>query len=339
MKTTIPKSTLFSGFNYLGTAALLIGGSLFGAHPGMAQNSTGAGNFCVQTNLGVNKLNCTANDTNNRISQVLNVSPAECEADAFFDLTATFVLSTNASERYDASLTFSSDGDPNGDGAKTGICSRAIFLPGEAENLDSDACGDVTSVGSPYELTVTNLTVKCVDTDDDGFVNLPHIISWNHNGDSTDCQSAVDALPGTTSKCIVDDTFNIPVRLRQPGGDLSKTATAIVRYDIVVNNTGETDLTLQELIDDIYGDILDPSNTNILSTDCVDNTVIPWDPVPPATPSYSCHFKVFFDLNNPGSATAVTDTVHASGVDENDTAWGGPGSSFEDDATVTVHIQ
>jgi hypothetical protein len=135
----------------------------------------------VLDNLGISKLNCTANDTKLAVVKVVNgvpqISPTECTKDEVFSLTGTFLLQTNASERYDIGITFSSDGDPNGDGARRGICSRVNLPIPPVLNLDKDACGDITSGLGQVEVQVTGLQVKCVDSDGDGFVNLPYIIS------------------------------------------------------------------------------------------------------------------------------------------------------------------
>jgi len=326
-------------------AAITIGGLLVGTQLALADVVGPDPSYCLSPALGGKKANCTANDT--RLAGVALdgngdpiISPTECTEGEFFDLTATFEVATNATVRYDLGVGFSADGDPNGDGALTGSCSRSTVPIPPALAIDGDACGDVTSAISPVNLEVVDLVVKCVDSDDDGFVNLPYYVSWAQN-DTTVCNNAAQAVPGTVSKCEINDTFNIPVHIKLPGGDLSKTASVVVTYSIVINNTGETILTLEDLIDDVYGDILDtadPVNTAIQSTTCVDDTDIPV-PVPPATSSYSCNFKVLFDGTNPGSATAVTDTVYASGTDSEGNPWGGSGSDFEDDATVTVQVQ
>jgi hypothetical protein len=309
------------GIHGLLLSALVLGGLLYGGHRAWA-DATAAGNFCVQSNLGVSKLNCTANDTRlagvKEINGVPQISPTECTTNEVFSLTGTFLLQTNASARYDIGITFSSDGDPNGDGARTGICSR-VNLPAGAPaiNLDGDACGDVTSGLGQVEVQVTGLQVKCVDTDGDGFVNLPYIIGWAQNEKST-CNNAAGALPGTTSKCEINDTFNIPVAVEEPNNALTKNATVVVEYPITLtNNASSLTLTLNTLTDDVYGNIADSNNTSILSTTC--GQAGAGNPgALPATigpnGSYSCSFKVAFDKNKPGSSTAVVNTVTAAGT-------------------------
>jgi hypothetical protein len=317
-------------------AAITIGGLLVGTQLALADVVGPDPSYCLSPALGGKKANCTANDTRLAGVKVINgvpqISPTECTAGEQFELTATFLVATNATVRYDLGIGFAADGDPNGDGALTGSCSRSTVPIPPALAIDGDACGDVTSAISPVDLTVTGLKVTCADTDNDGFVNLPYYVSWAQN-DTTVCNNAGQALPGTTSKCEINNTFNIPVHVKLPGGSLSKTASVVVTYSIVITNTGETDLTLEDLIDDTYGDILG-TNSAIQSTTCVDNHVITV-----ADGSYSCNFKVLFDSAHPGSATAVTDTVEASGTDSEGNPWGGSGSDFEDDATVTVEVQ
>lgn len=336
MKSNIPKSTLPFRFKCLGAAIISIYGLLVSAQLAVADVVGPDPSYCLSPALGGKKANCTANDT--RLAGVKEdaqgnpiISPLECTDGEMFDLTATFLVATNASVRYDLAVGFSADGDPNGNGALSGICTRSTVPVPPALNIDGDACGDVTSAISPVDLVVTGLSVTCADTDGDGFVNLPYYVSWAQN-DVSVCNNAAEALPGTVSKCEIND-FNIPVRLKQPGGTLSKTGSVVVTYSILINNTGETDLTLENLVDDVYGDILDGSNTAILSTTCVDNHVITV-----AAGSYSCNFKVFFDGSNPGSCSSVHDTVYASGEDEFGNSWGGPATDFEDDEKVTAQV-
>jgi hypothetical protein len=304
----------------LSLGALALGGLLLEAQPAFA-DATPAGNYCVQSNLQVSKLNCTANDTKlagvKSVSGVPVISPTECTKDETFSLTGTFLLQTNASERYDIGITFSSDGDPNGDGARTGTCSRVNLPIGTALDLDKDSCGDITSAMGLVEVQVSGLQVKCVDTDGDGFVNLPYIIGWAQNAQSV-CQNAAQALPGTTSKCEINDTFNIPVAVEEPNNALTKNATVVVTYPITLtNNASSLTLTLNTLTDDIYGNIASSSNTSILSTTCGQGGAGNPGTLPAtiaATGSYSCSFKVQFDKNNPGSSNAVVNTVTAEGT-------------------------
>ena len=326
--------------------SLMLAGMLAPQHVVLA-DSVGPGNFCVQDNLMVNKLNCTANDTRlagvKEVNGVPQISPTECTRGQQFTLTGTFILATNASERYDLGVTFSSDGDPNGDGARTGMCSRVNLPIPPALNLDKDQCGDVTSAISPLELQVTGLTVTCVDSDGDGFVNLPYIISWAQNAQSI-CQNAAQALPGTTSKCEINDTFNIPVLVEEPNNTMTKEAIVTVEYPIVLSNDASTlTLTLNTLTDDVYGNIANASNANILSTTCGQGGAgnpgtLPATIDPGA--SYSCSFKVQFDKNNPGSSTPVANVVTAEGTasDGFDTTPFTTQSNNGAALSVTVHL-
>jgi hypothetical protein len=309
----------------LGKCSLFFGvvavtGVLNGGHSAWA-DATGAGNYCIQDDLGVSKLNCTANDTKlagvKTVNGVPQISPTECTKGETFSLTGTFLLQTNATARYDIGITFSSDGDPNGDGARTGQCSR-VNLPNVSPfNLDGDACGDITSAMGLVEVQVTGLQVKCVDTDNDGFVNLPYIIGWAQN-EKTTCNTAADALPGTTSKCEINDTFNIPVAVEEPDNALTKNANVVVTYPIVLTNNASTlTLTLNKLTDDVYGNIADANNTAIQSTTCGQGGQGNPGTLPAtiaAGGNYSCAFKVFFDKSKPGSSTAVVNTVTAEGT-------------------------
>jgi hypothetical protein len=297
---------------------------IIGNRPASA-DTVGPGNYCVQDNLRVNKLNCTAEDVKlagvKRVNGVPLISPTECTSGEYFDLTVTLLVSTTATSRYDIGVTFDTNGDPEHDGARTGTCSRSDLPTSPSSsgylNLDGDACGDTASANSPVDLQVTIAGVKCADTDGDLFLNLPYIVSWA-NVPGNVCSNAAEALPGTTAKCKADDTFNVPVHVAEPNNALTKTATVVVTYPIVLTNNASTlTLTLNSLTDDAYGNIANASNTSILSTTCgLGGSGNPG--TLPATiaanGNYSCSFKVQFDQNHPGSSTAVANVVTAEGT-------------------------
>ena len=88
-----------------------------------------------------------------------------------------------------------------------------------------------------------------------------------------------DVLPTATLTKTAD-----PLEVTEPGGN--------VNFTVVVQNTSTVDaLTLSVLNDDIYGDIADASNTNIVSTTCsLNQTLDPDDSAPGGADEYSCSF-------------------------------------------------
>src|SRR5262249_31384686 len=47
---------------------------------------------------------------------------------------------------------------------------------------------------------IDNLTVVCIDTDNDGIVDVGSIVSWDNNTANL-CTSIAQTVPGTTAKC------------------------------------------------------------------------------------------------------------------------------------------
>ena len=241
-----------------------------------------------------------------------------------------------------------------GDGALTGSCSistlpevgsftRPDGTTGNFVDLDMgdpmDLCGDINSANNPifYDLSTTSnfITTTCTDLDGDGQLNLPSCTSWRQSGANETCTSPTDAFPGTSSKCNCDPTFQVPIEI--PPAELLVVKTAnpttvnepgdTVTFSVDITNTGidpNNDVTLNSLIDDIHGDLLDPGNTGVSNNTCLalNGTVI----APGGT--VSCTFDAV--VSGPGDSSE-TDTVIASGVDDN-------GNPIEgsDDATVTI---
>jgi hypothetical protein len=265
---------------------------------------------CMQTAFGTpvtnaNKLNCAANDI--RLSRATSVSPDSCISGEMFDLTATFETNVTANSRYDATFFFRVDGGSNarGDGTNaTGSCSVSQLNVGpDAKELDGDTCWDLNA--GTYSLTFLIEDVLCDDSDGDGFLNLPNCTSW-HSNQGTLCEIGSpynDAKPDTKSKCVCDDTFQVPVRVVPPDGYIGKVATqAVVSYQITVHNTSGKAATLSGLSDTIYGNITSVQGA-IQSTGCSNGGSIAAND---ATP-YTCSFTVL--VSNPGSSSSVDNTV------------------------------
>jgi len=328
-------------------------GLMLSAMPALAADSgpTVANTSCMQKVFGApvsgaNKLNCTANDI--RLSRAISVSPEKCTAGVRFNLTATFETVVTANARYDAAFFFRTDGGANarGDGtAASGSCSVSqLNNSGPGLNLDGDSCGDLNA--GTVNVTFTIPDVLCQDTNGDGFLNLPNCTSW-HSNQGTACSldsNVADANPDTKSKCVCDDTFQVPVlveegtiaatkdvtpntpsSLPEPGGEF--------QYTISVKNTASVvNMTLDRICDDQYGTIAvatrNPALTcpegalgSINSTTCSltpDVVLVPGDNSNPDTPGsvYTCTFKASVS----GSVKTVTDIVTFFGHDANNKA-------------------
>jgi hypothetical protein len=213
-----------------------------------------------------NKLNCTANDI--RLSKAIEVSPTSCIEGSTFNLTATFETIVTANSRYDGGFFFRIDGGANarGDGTgATGICSLSGLDPGVAPamNLDGDTCGDLNA--GTYNVTFTIPGVLCKDTNGDGFLNLPNCTSWHSNqGTACNIGTAEDFHPDTKSKCVCDDTFQVPVIVETASLSVVKTAAptsepetggAVTYTAQITNDATYVSVKIDTIMDDIYGDL------------------------------------------------------------------------------------
>ena len=110
---------------------LAVGGLLCEAQPASATNN------CMQDTwkLGGHSqsLGCTANDVKVAYAdniRGLNGNPITmCNQGATFSFFADFHLALNATSRSNIGLYFATDGDSNGDGALTGMCSDNVITP------------------------------------------------------------------------------------------------------------------------------------------------------------------------------------------------------------------
>jgi hypothetical protein len=340
--------------------AAIAAGLMLSATPASATTLSGPtipDTSCMQKVFGgstvtsSNQLVCTANDI--RLSAATNVSPTSCLAGAHFDLTATFTTSVTANARYDAAFFFNTSGGANARDVN-GTCSVSQLYNNVAPalNLDGDSCGDLNS--GTYSLTFTIPNVLCQDSNGDGFLNLPNCTSW-HSNQGTACSldsNPGDANPDTKSKCVCDDTFQVPVTVEtgsivatkdvttgtdsskpEPGGQFS--------YTISVQNTSTVQaITLDRICDDRYGTIAYaagpacPAGTIgiIDSTTCSLSPAVVLQPgdhqnPPPANSLYACTFKASVT----GSVQTVTDTVIFFGHDASNHA-----AQASDSAQVSI---
>jgi hypothetical protein len=316
---------------------LAVGGLLVGAQAASAVDNgpTISPSACMQriaigptgNVTNADKLNCTANDI--RISRAISVSPATCVAGGHFTLTGTFETIVTANARYDAGFFFRTDGGTNarGDGTTaSGTCSLSTLTPGVSPslNLDGDTCGDLNA--GTYNLTFTIPDVLCQDPDGDGFLNLPNCTSW-HSNQGTVCNitNQFTFQPDTKSKCVCDDTFQVPVIVETASLTVVKSASptsvpetgGTVTYTVqVTNDAAFVSVTIGSIIDDLYGDL------STLCPSLIGDVLAPGD-------STSCTFQAFVSGN---SGDTVTDTVEVCGTD----SAGHPNICGHDDADVNI---
>ncbi len=317
--------------------ALLVAGA--GTATALDNGPTQVGSICMQKVFGTpvtssNLLNCTANDI--RLSRAISVSPSSCIEGTTFDLTATFETVVTANARYDAGFFFRIDGGANarGDGVSaTGTCSLSGLTPSipPSLNLDGDTCGDLNA--GTYYVTFTIPGVLCQDTNGDGILNLPNCTSW-HNNQGTSCAigDAFDFAPDTKSKCVCDDTFQVPVIVETATLGVTKTAAPSlvpetgqnVTYSVTVKNEAQyVSVTIASIVDDVYGDLgaNTPPRTNNTCPSLIGTVLAPGQ-------SVGCSFQAFA-IGDAGQA--LTDTVQVCGTQSNT----GATICGSDDATVT----
>ncbi len=160
-------------------------------------------------------LTCNANDVS--IAQVTSwrlVDPQDgCDYPGdTVSFIATFEINATSQTRYDIGVFFANDGDPNDDGAITGSCTVASLpitpIPPFVDE-DSDQCGDIH--GNQNLFPEIALNVVCQDEDNDNYLNIPYVASWEQNHQVA-CSGPQDIIPGTGAKCKSDpEGINIPI--------------------------------------------------------------------------------------------------------------------------------
>jgi uncharacterized repeat protein (TIGR01451 family) len=190
---------------------------------GLAHNANAAAPVentqCILGQPGApNGLNCTANDVTLSSPAITVIENCQFPGDTAILQVLADVTGT-AQTRYDVGVWVSVDGDPNGDGSETGICS-VVSIPndildtnGASVNIDGDNCGDVANTGNLTDINQADLgtfSVLCNDSDGDGQLNLPLIISWDNQAGGV-CAASTDTLPNTPAKCRANIDNNIPV--------------------------------------------------------------------------------------------------------------------------------
>lgn len=126
--------------------------------------------------------------------------------------------------------------------------------------------------------------------------------------------AAALAAPAATPAIVVTKTAN-PTAVLEPG--------ALVTFTVTVENiSGDFGtVTLTDLVDDVYGDLLNPANPLVNSNTCADNTVILYGD------TYTCSFV--------GNVTGAAGSQHTNTV-TGTAVNGGQQATDDDDAVVTV---
>ncbi|MEO6060873.1 MAG: hypothetical protein ABIQ99_02920, partial [Thermoflexales bacterium] len=147
----------------------------------------------------------------------------------------TFTIQAGSAERYDIGLFLNTDGGPNALDASA-VCAHDYLNPitttvaysptsgvGPYSNIEggSDTCGDIGNNALVYYRKT--LTLICRDVDNNGLLDLAGAVSWDNNTSGL-CTSAVDAYPGTNSKCSATQAITIPLSVPEGNLGLAKIA-------------------------------------------------------------------------------------------------------------------
>ena len=150
-------------------------------------------------------LTCEANDI--RIAATHNLvitKPCNFEGDtAIISFIAEFELTTQ--DRYDIGVWIAEDGGS----AINGTCTVADFPiapePIPWTNLDTayptDTCGDITTTNNPVFSNIQNLTVACIDSNNDGLADVNACLSWSQDAKFV-CTGPLQTIPGSPAKCL-----------------------------------------------------------------------------------------------------------------------------------------
>jgi uncharacterized repeat protein (TIGR01451 family) len=245
-------------------------------------------------------------------------------------------------------------GDCISDGAYTGDCSISTLpyapsptwldLDGTDDDpggVIQDTCGDISKKGFNNLTPTVTITAVCVDQDGDGNLDLPYCTSWRQFGANELCLSPLDAFPGSPSKCRCDLGFNVPVPV--PPANLTVTKTpnppeipepgGLVTYTITISNASADPnnyVTLDQLTDSPYGNLLDSTNPNVSSNTCltIDEILDPGE-------TETCTFQASVSGD---AGYFVEDTVTASGLDVRDIRVSGSATARVDVTDVPVNI-
>ena len=213
----------------------------------------------------------------------------------------------------------------------------AVDSPGSATPTSGATAGQDGTVNFDIDLGgATSATVDVIETGQSGYGLVgASCTGATSNGTVNIAGTRIDDIvlgnnDVVTCKFInttvkVDPLMSVvktasPASMSEPGGVV--TFSVDVTNDSPVAGPDNDPLTLLTLTDDLYGDITDAANPNLVDTTCAKNTVVaPGD-------TYTCQFRVDMTGSQPGQ---VTDIVTVTAQDDEQT-----GVSANDDATVTI---
>lgn len=213
-----------------------------------------------------------------------------CFAGQTVTFTADFRMDLTADTRYDVGFYLALDGDPNGDGAKTGQCAATASLvtntpEGNFINLDAppDVCGEITgSFGTAHNplFVESTISTQCPSTPGEQ-LTLPFCTTWRQPGSNTVCQgtgngtTTNDAYPGSPSKCncgtLAIDIFAADTQITVTKDALTPSVPETggsATYSVKVKNDTQIPITVTSLVDQPYGDITQVQGA-ITATSCV----------------------------------------------------------------------
>ncbi len=186
----------------------------------VSTTTTVSGVSCMAEQPNQTHLTCTAQDTPlTHVSAItINTSSDGHKGCRYpgdkVDFTATWELQANANERYNLGLWFATEGQAS---ALNGICSVTSLPSSPPPFFDGGTkCGGIDKNGTGT-IQVT-MSAVC-NPDANGLLRLPYCSSWqqkdnNGNGNNnniTACNSPIDTVPGSPSKCKCEDGFTIDI--------------------------------------------------------------------------------------------------------------------------------
>lgn len=184
---------------------------------------------------------------------------------------------------------------------------------GTNPNIVSTGCSVPQTIAPSDDYTcsfVANVTGNAGDTPDDTVT--ASVLDEEGNtitGNATATVTVRDVLPSITVSKVAT-----PTTVPEPGGR--------VTFGVVVTNTSVESVTLDSLLDNVYGDLSSGTNLNLVATTCAVGSSIP------AGDDYTCSFTV--DIVGKSGDTE-TDTVEAEVHDDENNF-----VKATDSATVTV---
>jgi hypothetical protein len=263
-------------------------GAMLASRPAMAQEGSCIDDVTGRTN------DCAATDV--QLCNFVNDVATTCMPGEPVTLNLRVRLLATSLERYDIGMFLALDGGNAGAGScrraflpaplsSGGTCSisgddckkDADCLLGEtctggynpdsgvgpfydAEPEDApDECGDLEPGVDTYYL-LAPMTVECIDSDGDGFLDIGTAVSWDDAKDGT-CQDVDDAVPDAAARCryatvavanviVYPGLMQVqksaqPRQILEPGG--------WVTFTFAVTNNSPLTLTLEGLDDSVYG--------------------------------------------------------------------------------------